>query len=145
MPDNCNVSAIANIIGEAAKQPHGTSILIMEDAQSETERLCYANRGIKIKKVCLSNKSWMIKNFSSIDGAILLDLHCNCWGIGVVLDGRAVIQGDISRGARYNSVYNYILSRECHEKVCIGIILSEDGLVNIVSTSDLHKAKIIKN
>lgn len=82
---------------------------------------------------------------TSIDGAILLDLQCNCWGIGIILDGNAIVYGNNSRGARYNSVHNYVANKKTDGKICIGIIISEDGMVNIVSASEMTDENIIMN
>lgn len=144
-PKNFDTSSIVNVISIATKQRHGTSILIMEDAYCETMRLCNANRGIKINKTCMSNDLQIVERITSIDGAILLDLQCNCWGIGIILDGYSTICGDNSRGARYNSVYNYVANRKGDGKICIGIIISEDGMVNIVNASEITEESIIMN
>lgn len=60
------------------------------------------------------------------------------YAIGVILDGDAVVDGSTARGARYNSVKNYIerqkiLMDDCH---FIGVIISEDGSVDFLSTND---------
>ncbi|MFQ7309049.1 MAG: hypothetical protein ACLROY_10605 [Mediterraneibacter sp.] len=144
-PENYDTSPIVDVISTAVKQRHGTSILIMEDAYSETKRLCDANRGIRIKRKCMSNYLQILEKMTSIDGAILLDLQCNCWGIGIILDGNAIVYGNNSRGARYNSVHNYVANKKTDGKICIGIIISEDGMVNIVSASEMTDENIIMN
>jgi len=37
-----------------------------------------------------------------------LDTNGYCYVLGVILDGRAIVPGETSRGARYNSVNNYV-------------------------------------
>ena len=45
-----------------------------------------------------------MKGITSIDGAIMADMKGNVHAIGAILDGEAEEAGDVSRGARYNSV-----------------------------------------
>lgn len=142
-PENFDILPIIDVISTAVKQRHGTSILIMEDAYSETKRLCNADRGIRIEKKCMSKNLQILEKMTSIDGAILLDLGCNCWGMGIILDGNSIVCGKNSRGARYNSVYNYVANRRIDGRICIGIIISEDGMVDIVSASEMTDENII--
>ena len=50
----------------------------------------------------------LIRNVTSIDGAVLLDSHGVCHSIGVILDGIATNKGTSARGARYNSAVRYV-------------------------------------
>ena len=70
----------------------------------------------------------MIKNITSIDGAIILDRHGVCHSIGTILDGIANNKGTSARGARYNSAIRYV---ENNKKKCIAVIISEDGMVDL--------------
>ena len=68
---------------------------------------------------------------TSIDGAVLLDPEGYCYSIGVILDGRASGRGDSARGARYNSALRYV---ESSEYPCIAVVVSEDGLVDVITS-----------
>jgi hypothetical protein len=58
-----------------------------------------------------------------------LDLEGKCHSIGVILDGLASERGDAARGARYNSAIRYV---ESSAHACLAVVLSEDGLINII-------------
>lgn len=129
---------ILSIIKLAEKQQHGTAIIISDGSEQEAERLCELHRGIKIQPLSLSDHPEFIGALTSIDGAVLIDQTGVCHAIGVILDGDAVVDDSTARGARYNSVKNYIerqkiLMDDCH---FIGVIISEDGSVDFLSTND---------
>ena len=67
---------------------------------------------------------------SNMDGALILDFGGNCKAISCIVDGKAVIPGRVERGARLNSIENYVGSKK--KGICIGIVISEDGMVNIL-------------
>ena len=124
---------LEHIISEAAKQEYGALLIIADkdNIKLEIERLCQYGRGIQIKKLNLYDNKLFINNLTSIDGAMFLDFNCNCYGIGIILDGDAVIEGLTSRGARYNSAINYIERQKQQGKNFIAVIISEDGTVDI--------------
>jgi|GEM_PF-7015446 len=116
---------------------HGTTILIT-DALESIENLCNAQRGVSCNPIDLlenGNKS-LFKHLTSIDGAIVLSKEGKCYAIGVILDGKTVIEGTTARGARYNSVANYIAwkQKEDAEHTYYAIIISEDGSKDIKHT-----------
>lgn len=88
------------------KAVHGALIIIAQDAEAEVERLCQKNRGIKIDKRKVSEQT--VLGMTNADGAVFFDYDGNCYGFNIILDGIAVVEGEIGRGARYNSAVNYI-------------------------------------
>lgn len=130
---------LKDLIRILKKQKHGTSVIIT-DCKSNIETLCQKNRGMLLSdngSFCkTTGGEWdeeQILSVTGIDGAIFMDLGGNCTAIGVLVDGEAMIQGDVGRGARYNSIVNYVKIKEKEEGLYIGIIVSEDGMINIVS------------
>lgn len=120
-------------VGESCKQKHGTTVIITEDVKGECDRLCALDRGIAIDPIDLYKFSEYIKQITAIDGAVLIDRNCVCYGIGVILDGTAIIKGTSSRGARYNSARNYVeVRKRTQNKMCMAVIISEDEMVNII-------------
>lgn len=100
-------------------------------AQMEVERL--HKQSTPIVKTNLEPS--YIKYLSAIDGAIYLDTSAFCYAIGVILDGVAKKDvGNAGRGARFNSALRYLhyLKHLDQEKVCIIVIISEDGLVDLI-------------
>ncbi len=47
----------------------------------------------------------------------------------MILDGEIVIEGNVSRGARHNSVENYvqIAGKKYGKENVVGVVVSEDG------------------
>lgn len=136
------------VVNLARSQPKGTTIVLTtkDIAENECKRLCKQyNRGYALHKPCSitdpSDVSFqnLIQKLTAIDGAILMDLDGFFWGAGVILDGKAVTEGDMARGARYNSAPNYIYSSiqekyyNRQDRISIAVIVaSEDGMLNIL-------------
>lgn len=70
---------------------------------------------------------------TAIDGALLADLSGKCYAIGVIFDGEVKKLGKVERGARYNSVANYVYIKKCEEpdSQIFGVIVSEDKSVEV--------------
>ncbi|MCZ8495571.1 tetratricopeptide repeat protein [Priestia megaterium] len=141
------VSTIINIVQHATKQKHGTMLVIAKPdlAVKEIDRL--ENQSIKVMKTVLLRKDSkhksnnIIERITSIDGALYLDIEGYCYAMGVILDGVAEKgQGDTSRGARYNSAIKYY-NIEDVEKNCVIVIISEDGMVDVIPDSKIDKQK----
>ena len=128
------IDALCKTIKYASAQKNGTSIIISDDAEIEVERPCGAKRGFKIKKFNILNNESLVQHITSIDGAVSIDSDGYCYGVGMIVDGEAVVQGDNSRGARYNSIYNYIVQKYIQGNCYVAAIISEDGMINIIST-----------
>ena len=128
-----------------AKQKHGTIAIVSDyegNKDSEIKRFCETNRAVRLDtefkrtKNAEDEMNWneeQILSLTCIDGALFMDLDGNCFAFSVLLDGKAEIKGDVGRGARYNSVVNYIKQKKRGKY--IGIIVSEDGMINIVSNA----------
>lgn len=141
---------VREIIDYAKMQKHGTSIVICNDAEEEAKRLFLKARAIKINPISLVDNTKAIKNLTSIDGAIIISPDGTCYAIGVILDGEATIIGDTSRGARYNSLCNYVAWRKEKVKDCsvMAVVISEDQTVDYLPNSkassmenDIHNNK----
>ncbi len=124
------------VVREAARQRHGTILIIgsEKDTEDESDRLGTAKSATEIGRINLYEKIDLISCLTSIDGAVLLDVHCDCSCIGVILDGDAVVRGNVSRGARYNSTVNYVTRRAQLGQEFLGVVISEDGTVDLVTS-----------
>lgn len=131
---------VRNLVGILKKQKHGTVAIISTKIHlvKEITRLCKMNKGIRIKEFDFSNPGAdngyaHQMGMTNIDGAVFIDNTGKCHAIGVVVDGETVVKGDAGRGARYNSVNNYVeWLYQTKQEYFIGIIISEDGMINIV-------------
>ncbi|MGO4785182.1 diadenylate cyclase [Cryobacterium sp. W22_MBD10_FK3] len=111
----------------AAKQQHGTMLVIHKDAASEAVRLAPQALAIEPRRL----ESDALSSLSSIDGAILVSPDAQCHAVGVILDGTAIPgTGDAARGARYNSAVRY--HHATQPGTCMIVIVSEDGMINLL-------------
>lgn len=135
-----SLDCIKQIIRSAkGNSSHGTSIVFMEGEalQKEIEdRFAKNGYTIKVKPFSLKGNDRnqaMLRGVSAIDGAILSDLNGKCQAIGTIVDGAFVGPGNPGRGARYNSVRNYVQWYKNHhpDTICFAVIISEDGMINV--------------
>lgn len=124
---------------------HGTSIVFMEGnalRREIEERFSKNGYAIKVKEFSLEDDQWsdnMLQGVTAIDGAILSDLKGRFQAIGTILDGEFVGPGNQGRGARYNSIRNYVQwhKKRHQDTICFAVIISEDGMLNIeIPTAD---------
>lgn len=119
-----DLSDVYNIIKSLVKQRKGTILVIKKDAQDFIKK--YQDLCITIKPVQLNEKN--VEKLSSIDGAIIMDDNCICYGFGTVLDGLDTGSGNRARGSRFNSserFYNYYKNDSNTDFMVF--ILSDDG------------------
>lgn len=115
---------------EASNQSHGTMLCITAGAKPEAERL----RRQCFRVVPRPMTAPVLRQASSIDGAVLIEPTGVCFAIGVILDGQATEKGDSSRGARYNSAVRYVSSSPYP---CLAVVVSEDGWIDLLPSA-LH-------
>jgi hypothetical protein len=100
-------------------------LVFVEDAAEEAKRL--GSQAIVIHPVSATPE--LIKHVTRIDGAVLLGPDAVCHAIGVILDGMATPEGDLARGARFNSALRYVRT---HKEPCIAVVVSEDGGIDLI-------------
>lgn len=130
---------LTKLIEILEKQKHGTAVVIA-DCQDEAKRLCRMNRGTLLAQdmeICLDENTgnWdeeRILSITGIDGALFMNTAGKCEAFGVIVDGKATKKGDVGCGARYNSLDNYI-SQQSKEMIYLAIIVSEDGMIKLIS------------
>lgn len=122
------VEKLVELIQTAAKEKKGTLLVISKKAKDEAKRLALQSTPIAPTPL---NKQ-LLSYLTPIDGAILIDPNCVCHSIGTILDGTVSKSGDSGRGARYNSALKYIEFRREKGELCMAIVISEDGNVDII-------------
>lgn len=130
-----SINYLEKIVRKSKEQKHGTMVVITDydTAVAELGKLKKQSTLIEPTKI----DPEYIKFITSIDGAIYFDIHGKCHAIGVILDGIARENlGDSSRGARFNSAYRYLEKITDLKKKCVIVIISEDGIVNIIPEID---------
>ena len=120
-----DVGALWALVLAASEAEHGTMIVVSSTAEAEAERL--GNQALPVEPAAL--RSELLSHLTEIDGAVLVDPKAICHGLGVILDGTAAIDGDRSRGARYNSAVRYLASASSPTVI---VIVSEDGMINLL-------------
>ncbi|MFH8251497.1 DNA integrity scanning protein DisA nucleotide-binding domain protein [Microbacterium sp. B2969] len=109
----------------AARQAHGTMLVIHRRADEEAARL--AGQSVPIQPIRLDSAG--LDAASTIDGAVLVAPDARCHALGVILDGVASDRGDPGRGARFNSASRYVGE---HRRDCVIVVVSEDGSIEMV-------------
>lgn len=130
--DTLDKEQLVNLFGMALEQTHGTMLVISDKAQEESTRL--KTQSTQIKPSVITGT--VMRKITAIDGAVMLDPAGICYSIGVILDGTVnVDEGDSARGARYNAAIKYLSYCRRSGIKCLIAVFSEDGMVNIFSTS----------
>ncbi|MBC8084687.1 MAG: DNA integrity scanning protein DisA nucleotide-binding domain protein [Hymenobacter sp.] len=130
LTDPIKIERLWGVVLEASRQKHGTLLVITTEALAEADRLklqCTLIEPVPLTPL-------ITRLVTSIDGAVLLDPESYCYSIGVILDGKASGRGTSTRGARYNSAIRYV---ETSPYPCLAIVVSEDGMVNIITKDRL--------
>jgi hypothetical protein len=109
----------------AVEQRHGSMLVVARDASEEADRL--RGQGTKVAPVKLTPE--LYRRVSNIDGTIIVDPHCVCHAVGVILDGAAREECTPSRGARYNSGIRYA---EASATPRLAVVVSDDRTVDVV-------------
>ena len=123
------VDKLVELIQLALRERKGTILVFSKSAKEEAKRL--APQSTAIAPILLTRH--LLGSLTPIDGAILMTHNGVCHSIGTILDGLVSVNGDSSRGARYNSAVKYIESRKLLGEACMAIVVSEDGDVDIIT------------
>lgn len=143
-----------NVLSAIAKQKHGTSAIFvnMSDDGStimndRLEILYQMKRALKGDGLCIADtaNAQIWTDLARMDGAFVADINTGkLLYLSVIVDGQACIEGNTARGARYNSLKNFVadVSRQTRQAgkmlKAIAVIFSEDGCVDIVKASALN-------
>ncbi|MFF5400500.1 diadenylate cyclase [Peribacillus butanolivorans] len=124
-----DINLLIDLVLAAKEQKKGTILVILEKkiAKSEAKKLTQSSTLIVPKKL----QAQLIKRFSGIDGAIIVDTKGICHAFGVILDGD-ITEGDPGRGARFNSAHRYFATKKKQDIPCFLVVVSEDGHISIL-------------
>ncbi|PFP69813.1 hypothetical protein COK07_29530 [Bacillus thuringiensis] len=129
------IEYLEQVVMYAREQKHGTMVVITDYETAISELKTLKKQSILIESTKISPE--YIQFLTSIDGAIYFDTNGKCHAIGVILDGIAKENiGDARRGARYNSAYRYLEKLKEKKKKCVIVIISEDGMVNLIPETE---------
>lgn len=132
--EHADREAVWDLALVAARQSHGTTLVIHRGAHLEAVRL--GGQAVSIAPMQLTPPA--LDAASSIDGAVLIAPDGLCHAIGVILDGAAGEGGDPGRGARFNSAVRYVKQ---HVSDCLIVVVSEDGSIEMIPTPHRRVAR----
>jgi hypothetical protein len=120
-----DVGSFSALFDTAIQQRHGSMLVVAHDASDEAARL--SGQGTKIVPTKLTPE--LYRRVSNIDGTIIIDPHCVCHAVGVILDGPARDECTPSRGARYNSGIRYVGATSTPR---LAVVVSDDRTVDVI-------------
>lgn len=114
---------------------HGALMIFFPNsslANNQAELYSKLNKGYKfLKKI---TKKEDIIRYCNIDGAVFIDKDGNCYGYGIIVNGNSNVEGDISRGSRYNAAREYVNSFD--DISPLAVVISEDGGITFQCKKD---------
>lgn len=141
---------VEEIVLQSIKSDKGIVIILAEEDIIKGEVQKSVEEGgcgyIMNKPFSLLKDTSCFEQFTSIDGALLMDYSMSCYAYGVILYADMCCKGTHTRGSRYNSTKNYIKKlREKYDKKMVGrpplgIVKSEDGMLDLFD-GDCGKCK----
>lgn len=120
-----DVGSFAKLFDTAVELHHGSMLVVARDASDESKRL--TGQGTKIVPTKLTPE--LYRRVSNIDGTIIVDPHCVCHAVGVILDGPAREECTPARGARYNSGIRYVGASPTPR---LAVVVSDDRTVDVI-------------
>lgn len=120
-----DVGSFAKLFDTAVELRHGSMLVVARDASDESKRL--TGQGTKIVPTKLTPE--LYRRVSNIDGTIIVDPHCVCHAVGVILDGPAREECTPARGARYNSGIRYVGASPTPR---LAVVVSDDRTVDVI-------------
>ncbi len=119
-----DINGFIRLFDTAVEQRHGSMLVVATDAGDESKRL--SSQGTNIVPTKLTPE--LYRRVSNIDGTIIIDPHCVCHAVGVILDGPARKECTPSRGARYNSGIRYVGASNTPR---LAVVVSDDRTVDV--------------
>lgn len=145
-----NANALLDMAGE---QKHGTA-LVFVDFKCKTalmwiKRLCALCRAVEVHEsqpntFCAKESKKF--NITRMDGALLIDAETMCIRyITAILDGRAILPGQLDKGARHNSIQTFLGDLCCENVKTPGtslpplcaVIFSSDGDMEVLTSGEI--------
>lgn len=147
-----SIERLVASLRELQRQRHGTAALIIKEKSCTWWHICdlaKQKKATHVRFVGDAQKTGAKGNplmaAARMDGAVVLNTEGRVCFLMTILDGMSCIAGDLSRGARYNSVRNFVClysEVEGRPEEILGVVFSSDGNMDILSGKELIKEKI---
>jgi len=138
--------AFKSLLETLSKQSHGTSVLFFQglDAKKRIKKLYEHNRAVCIKYPIEGVTDDAVRAsllaISRIDGAFAVNVKDKeITAFGVILDGDSTSPGNIGRGARFNTMNNFVfLCNKVTPHSALAMVISEDGSIETIPNVTEH-------
>jgi len=129
-----SLSAARPLLKSGAEQRHGTALIFMDfddpHIRGWVDRLYRHKRAIRLSGP--HDAPDAVQRLSGMDGALLIDVHTmKVHSFAAIMDGRATVGGDLSRGARHNGIRTFVAdlvgSSPDRASRLAAVVFSEDG------------------
>ncbi len=145
------VEKMKTAIHAISQQHHGTSVIFLDlasggPAHDWMENLVNRKRALPTKNVHLlqmqhtKEQGKFLANLGRIDGALVVDVNTGeLQYTAAIVDGLAIVDGHLDRGARHNSIKTFIanLYKKQTDGRMAALVFSEDGGVKIIRGSEI--------
>lgn len=125
---------ILNLINSLCECEHGAALVLLDGTNSNSSILNWLGDLKKFKKMISIETSNFDGNYSffektsAMDGAVVLDVTtAKVISVGAIVDGKTKVEGDPSRGSRYNSLKNFTYIMAEFGEPIVTVVFSEDG------------------
>lgn len=149
--DSGSVKRLVESLWELQRQRHGTAALIVREQSPTWKHICDLAKQKKATRVRFANdfgktgtKGNPLTAAARMDGAVVLSTGGRVCFLMTILDGTSCIAGDLSRGARYNSVRNFVClfsGSENRPEEILGVVFSSDGNMDILPGKELVRKR----
>lgn len=134
------------LLQKGLEQSHGTALIFVDFGNHFTKdwiNRLYANRHAFQLISCQSTED-AVRCLSGMDGALLIDVRTmEVRYFTAIVDGHVNVAGNLSRGARHNSIHTFVsdlvLSSPNSAPKIAAVVFSEDGGAVTICGKDFHK------
>lgn len=150
--DSGSVERLVGALRELQRQRHGTAALIIREHSRTWKHICELAKQKKATRVRFTDdfrkagtKGNPLIAAARMDGGIVLNTEGRVCFLMAILDGTSCIAGDLSRGARYNSIRNFVClysESEGSPEEILGVVFSSDGAMDILSGKELSPKRM---
>lgn len=129
-----DLNAARLLLERGSRQSHGTALIFLDfddpHIKKWIDRLYLNERAIRL--VSCESAPDAVQSLSGLDGALLIDAHTmEVKYFTAIVDGRVSTRGDLSRGARHNSIHTFVTdlvsTSPQQASKAVAVVFSEDG------------------